>query len=90
MSSVVYHIVRNAVIRKQQIFAMYKGHPRQMCPHVIGMKNGREKALFYQFGGTSSTGHQIIPGSPDNWRCLFLDELTNVEARDGLSRVWCG
>ncbi|MBB3777503.1 hypothetical protein FHY16_000224 [Xanthomonas campestris] len=83
MSSSVYNIVRNAVLNKQQVFAIYKGYPREMCPHVIGMKNGREKALFYQFGGTSSSGKDVAIDSPQNWRCLFLDELTDVTAREG-------
>ncbi|WP_205953608.1 hypothetical protein [Pseudoxanthomonas winnipegensis] len=68
---------------KQQILAVYHGHPREMCPHVIGYKNGREKALFYQFGGTSSSGRDARPGSPENWRCLFIDELSDVLAQDG-------
>lgn len=57
-----------------------------MCPHVLGWKNGREQALFYQFGGDSSRG--LDPdGSPKNWRCLFLDELTILEVREGSWRT---
>lgn len=67
MSS-VYDIVRNAIATKQIIVATYQGHMREMCPHVIGRKNGREQALFYQFGGTSSSG-PIVADSPKNWRC---------------------
>jgi hypothetical protein len=51
-----YNAIRNAIANKQQVVATYKGHVREMCPHVIGTKNGREQALFYQFGGTSSSG----------------------------------
>jgi hypothetical protein len=83
MRSPAYNVVRDAVINKQQIVATYNGHLREMCPHVIGMKNGKEKALFYQFGGTSRSGRDPVPNSPQNWRCLFLDELTNIVARDG-------
>ncbi|MES2672311.1 MAG: hypothetical protein V4673_18080 [Pseudomonadota bacterium] len=84
MKSHIYQIVRDAILNRKQIIAIYQDHEREMCPHVIGMKNGKEKALFYQFDETSSKG-KIIAGSPQNWRCLFLDELTNVIARDG---VW--
>ena len=78
----VYEIVREAVLRKRIIFATYHGCERVMCPHCLGTKRGKEQALFYQFAGESSRG--LSPdGSPDNWRCLFLDELTNVRSEHG-------
>lgn len=43
---------------------------------------GRHKALLYQFAGTSSSGLGPV-GSPDNWRCVFLTNLSDVEVRDG-------
>lgn len=47
-----YELIRNAILGKQQIFAVYDSHPRELCPHAIGTKNGRQQALFYQFGGS--------------------------------------
>lgn len=41
-----------------------------------------EHALFYQFGGGSQSGLQP-PGSPANWRCVRIAELTNVATRPG-------
>ena len=42
----------------------------------------RQQALFYQFDGHSSSG--LGPdGSPGNWRCMFLDELSDVSAEQG-------
>lgn len=82
MSNTNYTIIRNAILKKQQIIATYSGHVREMCPHVIGTKNGREQALFYQFGGTSSSG-AIISDSPKNWRCIPIDGLSNVSAKTG-------
>jgi hypothetical protein len=41
-----------------------------------------EHALFYQFGGGTQSGLQP-PGSPANWRCIKLDELSNVSTRSG-------
>ena len=82
MNSNTYEIVRKAIIQKKQIVAEYQGHKREMCPHVIGKKYGENQALFYQFGGTSSSGI-IVLGSKENWRCIKIDELRIVEVRDG-------
>ena len=80
-----YSQIRQAIIDKDIITATYHGHYREMCPHAIGHKNGRRKALLYQFGGTSSSGLGPI-GSPDNWRCVFVDELQNVAVRQSDGR----
>lgn len=90
--STVYELVREAVIEKLQVVAVYKGCTRQMCPHVLGWKrvagrrgdgDSREAhALFYQFGGDSRSG--LGPdGSPDNWRCIRVDQLRHVTLRRG-------
>lgn len=75
-----YNLVREAIVNRQQIVADYKGHRRELCPHAIGTKNGREQAIFVQFGGGSSSGLGI---PKDNWRCLRIDGLTNVSLRNG-------
>ena len=77
-----YAIIRDAILNKQQIVARYRGYAREMCPHVLGTKDGREQALFYQFAGSSRSGLGA-DGSPNNWRCMFIDELSEVEAQDG-------
>ena len=77
-----YDTIRQAIIHKQQITATYKGHVREMCPHVIGTKDGRQQALFYQFGGTSSSGPVTTTG-PNNWRCIPISGLTDVSAHAG-------
>ena len=82
MPSAVYNTIKSAILSKKQVVATYNGHVREMCPHVIGTKNGREQALFYQFGGTSSSG-AIVPNSPQNWRCIPIDGLSGVLVRDG-------
>jgi hypothetical protein len=82
MGSEVYSIIRQAIIDKKQVIATYDGHRREMCPHVIGTKNGRSQALFYQFGGTSSSGLAPI-GSHANWRCIPIARLRDVSTREG-------
>lgn len=58
------------------------GDTSELSPHCLGTKNGRDQALFYQFAGGSKSG--LSPdGSTDNWRCLFIDELTNVRSERG-------
>lgn len=79
----LYSLIRRAIERKQQVLATYQGYYREMCPHAIGInRHGQQQALFYQFAGQSSTALGP-PGSPDNWRCLRIDELQNVSFRDG-------
>jgi len=76
----IYALIRQAIIDKNVVIASYHGHVREMCPHVIGKKNGRVHAFLYQFAGGSSGG--LKPdGSPGNWRCLRVDELSNVMIR---------
>jgi len=83
MASATYQVVRDAIINKQIITATYNGHTRFMCPHAIGLgPTGREQALFYQFGGTSSSGISP-PGSPNNWRCIPIAGLSNVKVSNG-------
>ena len=78
----IYNLLKQAIIKKQQVIATYNGYYREMCPHALGTKNGREQCLFYQFGGQSSSG-LIIPGSEKNWRCIPVSGLENVSVRNG-------
>lgn len=77
----VYEIIRDAILNKKIVTATYRDRVRVMCPHTLGTKRGREQALFYQFAGDSNTG--LGPdGDPENWRCMFLSELSNVSSVD--------
>ena len=77
----IYEIVEDAIVNHKIITATYRDRIRIMCPHVLGTKRGRQQALFYQFAGDSSSG--LGPdGDPENWRCMFLDELSNVNSAD--------
>jgi hypothetical protein len=74
-----YALVRRAIEERRQVHATYAGHQRRMCPHVIGTRAGRQRALFFQFAGGSSRG--LLPGG--DWRCLRLDGLSDVSIHDG-------
>jgi hypothetical protein len=73
-----FTIVKNAILGRKPVSAIYDGRIRLLCPHVLGEnKEGKYQALFYQFGGESSRG--IEPdGSPANWRCLALEKLCSI------------
>lgn len=83
MNSTAFEAITQAIKNKQTVGAMYQGHHREMCPHVLGWsKTGKEHALLYQFAGTSKSG--LGPdGSYQNWRCVDLDELTDVRVKNG-------
>ena len=77
-----YPLIRDAIVSKKIVTGTYQDHYREMCPHVLGLKNDRRQALFYQFGGTSSSG--LDPdGSAKNWRCIPIDDLQDVVVTDG-------
>lgn len=78
-----YRMIRQAIIDRDIVVATYHGHVRDMCPHILGMKNGRAQALFYQFAGGSTVGLEP-DGSPSNWRCVIIDELSEVSIRKSL------
>ena len=79
----IYQMVRRAVETRRPISAVYGGRPRLFCPHRLGRnKEGQLRVLCYQFGGTSRSGLRP-PGSPENWRCITLDNLTGVELMEG-------
>ena len=78
-----YTIVRNAILNKDSISGQYHGFARKLSPHVIGTnKRGQRQALFYQYGGGSVTGLGP-PGSIKNWRCIPIDDMSDVSTISG-------
>lgn len=76
-----YNLIRKAIEEKLQVTGYYKGLYREMCPHTLGKKNGKLQALFFQFGGQSSSGLSVDP--KNNWRCIPVNELTAVSIKEG-------
>lgn len=79
MPSQVYDLFSQAMARRKQVLCEYDGYPRELCPIILGHSEGQEKALTYQFGGQSRSG---LPRG-GQWRCLWLDKVSNVRLRDG-------
>ena len=83
----VYGMVRAAVESRRPISAVYHNRHRLFCPHRLGRnKEGQFRVLCYQYGGESESGLKPA-GSPDNWRCIALDQLGSVELLDGRWRT---
>jgi hypothetical protein len=82
-SSANYGLFEQAMRLRKQIVCVYGGHPREICPVILGHSQGQEKALTYQIGGKSMSG---LPPAGE-WRCLFLSKVSNAQLRDGPWRV---
>ena len=79
----VHARVRAAIVHRRPIAALYRGRKRLLCPHLLGWNRRRRlQVLCYQYGGDSESGLQPA-GSSDNWRCLALENLSQVELLDG-------
>jgi hypothetical protein len=76
----IYALIRQAILAKDILAVNYRGSVREMCPHVLGKTKGSPYALMYQFAGETKGGLKR-DGSPENWRCLRLDELSHVAVR---------
>ena len=75
--------VRAAIIQRRPITALYRGRRRLLCPHLLGWNRHRRlQVLCYQYGGDSESGLKPA-GASDNWRCLAVENLSQVELLDG-------
>ena len=81
-----FELIKQAIIEQKCMTAVYHERLRDLCPHVLGWKDGREHALFFQVGGESEKGL----ASTGSWRCLNLDELSEIETSDSEFRTGPG
>ena len=83
----LYRIVREAVENRRPMAAVYRNRRRLLCPHRLGRnKEGCLRVLCYQYGGESQSGLMPV-GSPANWRCMALDQLSRLELLDSAWRT---
>lgn len=78
MPSRTYQLFAEAMAARKPVVCMYDGHPRALCPIILGHSDGAEKALTFQFEGSGSQGP--VRGQ---WKCLFLADVTKTEMVDG-------
>ena len=82
----IYALLRTAGACKQPVAAIYEGHLRLFCPHLLGKsKQGRRHAFCYQFGGTSDSGLKTVANGAGGWRCIAVEKLSAVEVLKGSS-----
>ena len=76
MPSSTYQLFREAILREKQVTCVYQRKYREVCPHIIGHTDGKERVFVFQFAGEST-------GALPNWRCFHLSEVGDVRLRDG-------
>jgi hypothetical protein len=79
MASKTYALFREAMEARRPLRCVYRGRRRDVCAILLGHTDGREKSLTFQFAGESNSG---LPKDGE-WRCLWLDDVGDVELIDG-------
>jgi len=74
-----FRLFCDAILARKQVSLTYNGVRREVCPHIVGHTSKTERALVFQFAGSTRTR---LPGG-GNWRCLRLSEVKDVKLRDG-------
>jgi len=80
MPSTTHALFLDAMRHRRQIICLYQGHRREICPIMLGRTGIEEKAMVFQFGGSTSSGTVALPGG---WKCFRLTEVTDAEMREG-------
>lgn len=82
MSQSNYALLQTAILTLTPVQLTYETFIRQVCPHSLGTMRGIQKLLVYQFAGGSHKG--LSPdGSPNNWRCMFLGDVSAITLAPG-------
>jgi hypothetical protein len=79
----VYDTLRSAITYKRCVRVFAQGRSRDICPHALGMKDGKARLLAFQYEGGSVSG--LAPGG--QWRAFFLHEIADAKIIDG---AWQG
>jgi uncharacterized protein len=74
-----FRMLAEAILKRTPVTLNYNGVRREICPHILGHTNKQERALVFQFGGSSRTR---LPADGE-WRCLRLADVTEVRPHEG-------
>jgi predicted nucleic acid-binding protein len=74
-----FTLFHRAILERKQVACICNGLYREICPYILGHKNGVEAALAFQFGGESAKG---LP-TKGEWRCFRLTDVREAETRNG-------
>jgi hypothetical protein len=80
MPNAVHALLLKAMREERPVACTYQGHAREICPVMLGRTGLEEKALVFQFGGSTSKGPIPAPGE---WKCFKLDEIRDAVLIDG-------
>jgi hypothetical protein len=72
-----WQLLQQAIAEHKTVKAIYHGHERLLCPHLLGWRNGQAKLLAYQASGTTSTGRLNLDPT-QRWRSMFLDQIEHL------------
>ena len=79
MPSAAHALFLEAMRTARPVACTYQGHRREICPVMLGRTGLEEKALVFQFGGTTSKG----PIRKPDWKCFKLDEVRDAVLIEG-------
>jgi hypothetical protein len=78
MASATYNLFAAAMAARKPIVCIYEGHPRAICPIILGHSGTEEMALAFQYDGSGSKGP--VHGE---WRCFEIAKVSRAELIDG-------
>ncbi len=79
MPSAVHALLLQAMREQRPVACTYQGRAREICPIMLGRTGLDEKALVFQFGGTTSEGPLLKP----DWKCFSLGKIKDARLIDG-------
>ena len=83
MPSAAHALFLEAMRTERPVACTDPGHRREICPIMLGRTGLEEKALVFQFGGSTSQG----PIRKPDWKCFKLDEVRDAVLIEGSWRA---
>jgi predicted DNA-binding transcriptional regulator YafY len=74
--SETFRLLHRAILAEKQLVFTYNGRRREVCPYILGHKDGAEKLLAFQFAGQSETGKL-------DWKCFAVAKVRDARMQDG-------